>query len=163
MDKDGDPKNLAFSIMPARHGPRYSKAMIRRTRGIPGRGYEEEANRLINKFNDAHECMSDAHSELMAKTTSLEANGTTLKTPLILLNTERQSLENVEPADAVMALSWAQLCYSAAFAGGSQCDSSVADGLYEIKRRAQGFVNDCGCRGRSGLDVSVDRNSNNTY
>ena len=84
--------------------------------------------------------MSDAHSELMAKTTSLEANGTTLKTPLIPLNTERQSLENVEPADAVMALSWSQLCYSVAFAGGSQCDSSVADGLYEIKRRAQGLV-----------------------
>ena len=111
VDDDGDPKNLA-SIM-LRMAEVFESYDPENT-GDPWKGKEEEANRLINKFNDAHERMSDAHSELMAKANFLEANGTTLKNTFDSLNTERQSLENVEPADAVMALSWAQLCYSAA-------------------------------------------------
>ena len=111
VDKDGDPKNLASIML---RMAEVFESYDPENKGDPWKGHEEEANRLINKFNDAHERMSDAHSELMAKTNFLEANGTTLKNTFDSLNTERQSLENVEPADAVMALSWAQLCYSAA-------------------------------------------------
>ena len=111
VDKDGDPKNLASIML---RMAEVFESYDPENKGDPWKGNEEEANRLINKFNDAHERMSDAHSELMAKANFLEANGTTLKNTFDSLNTERQSLENVEPADAVMALSWAQLCYSAA-------------------------------------------------
>lgn len=111
VDKDGDPKNLASIML---RMAEVFESYDPENKGDPWKGNEEKANRLINKFNDAHERMSDAHSELMAKTNFLEANGTTLKNTFDSLNTERQSLENVEPADAVMALSWAQLCYSAA-------------------------------------------------
>lgn len=111
VDDDGDPKNLASIML---RMAEVFESYDPENKGDPWKGHEEEANRLINKFNDAHERMSDAHSELMAKTNFLEANGTTLKNTFDSLNTERQSLENVEPADAVMALSWAQLCYSAA-------------------------------------------------
>lgn len=144
VDKDGDPKNLASIML---RMAEVFESYDPENKGDPWKGHEEEANRLINKFNDAHERMSDAHSELMAKANFLEANGTTLKNTFDSLNTERQSLENVEPADAVMALSWAQLCYSAALQVGVNV-ISVADGLYEIKRRAQGACNDCGCRGK---------------
>lgn len=111
VDDGGDPKNLASIML---RMAEVFESYDPENKGDPWKGHEEEANRLINKFNDAHERMSDAHSELMAKTNFLEANGTTLKNTFDSLNTERQSLENVEPADAVMALSWAQLCYSAA-------------------------------------------------
>lgn len=111
VDDDGDPKNLASIML---RMAEVFESYDPENKGDPWKGHEEEANRLINKFNDAHERMSDAHSELMAKTNFLEANGTTLKNTFDSLNTERQSLENVERADAVMALSWAQLCYSAA-------------------------------------------------
>ena len=111
VDDDGDPKNLASIML---RMAEVFESYDPENKGDPWKGNEEEANRLINKFNDAHERMSDAHSELMAKANFLEANGTTLKNTFDSLNTERQSLENVEPADAVMALSWAQLCYSAA-------------------------------------------------
>ncbi|RHO52991.1 hypothetical protein DW094_13045 [Ruminococcaceae bacterium AM07-15] len=111
VDEDGDPKNLASIML---RMAEVFESYDPENKGDPWNGNEEEANRLINKFNDAHERMSDAHSELMAKANFLEANGTTLENTFDSLNTERQSLENVEPADAVMALSWAQLCYSAA-------------------------------------------------
>lgn len=111
VDDDGDPKNLASIML---RMAEVFESYDPENKGDPWKGKEEEANRLINKFNDAHERMSDAHSELMAKANFLEANGTTLKNTFDSLNTERQSLENVEPADAVMALYWAQLCYSAA-------------------------------------------------
>ena len=111
VDKGGDPKNLASIML---RMAEVFESYDPENKGDPWKGHEEEANRLINKFNDAHERMSDAHSELMAKANFLEANGTTLKNTFDSLNTERQSLENVEPADALMALSWAQLCYSAA-------------------------------------------------
>ena len=111
VDEDGDPKNLASIML---RMAEVFESYDPENKGDPWNGNEEEANRLINKYNDAHERMSDARAELMAKANFLEANGTTLENTFDSLNTERQSLENVEPADAVMALSWAQLCYSAA-------------------------------------------------
>ena len=64
VDEDGDPKNLASIML---RMAEVFESYDPENKGDPWNGNEEEANRLINKFNDAHERMSDAHSELMAR------------------------------------------------------------------------------------------------
>ena len=116
VDNDGDSKNLASIMLRLAE---IFEGYDPNNKADPWNGNREEADRLLNKFNEAHERMSDAHAKLSAQTQFLNSNGKQLETTFDSLNTERQSLENVEPADAVMALSWAQLCYSAALQVGT--------------------------------------------
>ena len=115
VDEDGDPKNLASIML------RLSEIFqgYDPDAADPWGGNKEEAERLLNKFNESRENTIEAHSQISAEATFLESNGTQLKTSFDSMNTELVDVEMVDPADAIQALVWAQTCYSAALQVGA--------------------------------------------
>lgn len=115
VDEDGDPKNLA-SIM-LRLADIFESYDAEKS--DPWDGQYEEACRLVNKFNQSREDMIDAYAELDAQALFLNKNETQLENTFDALNTERGSIEDVDPADAILELSWAQVCYNSALQVGA--------------------------------------------
>ncbi|MGI5962409.1 MAG: hypothetical protein ACOX7N_01680 [Lawsonibacter sp.] len=115
VDEDGDPKNLASIML------RMAEIFEGYTEGAadPWNGNEEEAKRLLNKFNQSKENAIEAHSQLAAQATFLESNGTQLQSTFDSMNTELIDVEMVDPVEAIQQLVWAQTCYSAALQVGA--------------------------------------------
>ncbi len=115
-DNDGDPKNIV-SIM-----KRLSDIFqgYDHDTGTWNVGSQEEAERLVGKFNKAQEALSQQHVQLDTDAKFLNTNQSQLKMTYDSLNTERHELEDAEPADAILELSWAQDCYMAALQAGSK-------------------------------------------
>lgn len=120
LDEEGDPKN-AISIMLriADVFDGYVPA-AGTTAGHWGEaGDHEDSNRLVGKLQDSHEKLVDKWAELSGKVTYLNSNQTRLKETFDNLDVERGSIEDIDKADAIMQLVWAQTTYNAALQVGA--------------------------------------------
>lgn len=120
VDKDGDPKN-AVSIM-LRIADVFSGYVPAEgtTAGHWGAaGDHEDSNRLVGKLQDSHEKLVDKWAELSGKVTYLNSNQTRLNETFENLDVERGSIEDIDTADAIMQLVWAQTTYNAALQVGA--------------------------------------------
>ena len=115
LDENGNPKNLA-SIM-LRLADVFES--YDGTSGDAATALEKKAEELTDALNASQEAAIDAHADLDAQAKFLNSNGTQLEETFDALDTERSSIEDVDLADAVMELSWAQLCYNAALQVGA--------------------------------------------
>lgn len=113
LDENDNPKNLA-SIM-LRLADVFDSYNPDAAEGEdPWNGNEGKAQELVDAFQKSQQEVIDKHAALDVKTGFLNTNGTQLEASFDALNTERYNLEQVNPADAIMELTWAQTCYSAA-------------------------------------------------
>lgn len=115
-DEDGDPKCLISVIY--RIGEIFSEA-------DPDSGEltEEaylEAERLMDKFNDSLALATEAYVDLDTKQTFLKANETRLIDIQDNLNEQISDIEQADPAEAIMNMSYQQYCYNAALSIGTQ-------------------------------------------
>lgn len=120
LDEDGDPKNVVSIML------QISDIFEGYTMGEDGAagswgdaGNREDSNRLVGKMQDAHEQLVDKWSELSGKVTYLNSNQTRLKETFDNLDVERGSIEDIDTAEAIMQLVWAQTTYNAALQVGS--------------------------------------------
>lgn len=84
-----------------------------------GSGSREAVDRLVGKFQDAREDVIDKWGELSGKVTYLKSNQTRLNETFENLDVERGSIEDIDTADAIMQLVWAQTTYNAALQVGA--------------------------------------------
>lgn len=82
-------------------------------------GGREQAQKLVGKLEEASDAMIRAHTELSSETTYLKTNMTRLEETSDNLNTQITGLEDIDPAEAIMSLVWAQQCYNAALKVGT--------------------------------------------
>lgn len=112
-EEDGIPKNLA-SIM-LRLADVFDSYDSDAPEGVdPWGGNEGKAQELVDALQKTQQEVIDKHAALDVQAGFLNTNGTQLEANFDALNTERYNLEQVDPADAIMELTWAQTCYSAA-------------------------------------------------
>lgn len=79
----------------------------------------EKAQKLMNKLEQASDRLNKAHVELDAKTTFLKTNQERLTATGDNLNEQVVNVEDVDPAQAIMELVWAQQAYNAALKVGT--------------------------------------------
>lgn len=116
FDGDGDPKNI-ISIM--LRSAEIFKGYNEETKTWGPAGDYEDAQRLVNKFREAQDVVSNQHTSLETKAKYLQTNQTQLESTYDALNSERQSIENIDEVEAILALSWAQTSYNAAIQVGA--------------------------------------------
>ena len=116
FDGDGDPKNI-ISIM--LRSAEIFKGYNEETKTWGPAGDYEDAQRLVNKFREAQDVVSNQHTSLDTKAKYLQTNQTQLESTYDALNSERQSIENIDEVEAILALSWAQTSYNAAIQVGA--------------------------------------------
>jgi len=113
-DKDKDSNNLAvimkelgeiFSRCDASSGA-YNET------DFPGDAKRAEV--LVGKLNDALDRVSAQYVTIDADAQRLNANAKQLKNTSDNLNEQRAGIEQLEPADAITEMMWAQYCYNAA-------------------------------------------------
>lgn len=117
VDDDDDPLNVV-SVM-FRMSEIFENYDEENTEWNPNAGTREDAERLLDKFNAARQAMSDQWVELDTQAKFLNNNKTQLEGTFDALNVELTSLEDVDTADAILELSWAQVCYNAALQVGA--------------------------------------------
>ena len=125
VDEDGDPKNIACLI--GRIGE-----ILRNcdSDGTFADGEKEEFHRLTGKFDLAAANLSNKHTELDTKASFLKENQKQLESTTYSLQEQIIDIENVDPADAITAFSWAQYCYNSALkVGNSILSQSLMDYL----------------------------------
>lgn len=126
VDADGDPKNIVCLI--SRMGTILQNCNSET--GEFAEGEREEFYRLAEKFETASSKLSDMHVELDAEAKFLQDNQDQLDSLKYTLNEQITSLEDVDAADAITSLSWAQYCYNAALrTGQSILSQSLMDYL----------------------------------
>lgn len=119
VDEDGDPKNLASIMLRLADIFENFNEDAGNDNGWASPQDKEDAYRLLDKFNQAQEAMSQQHSSLYADAKFLNTNETQLKDTFDSLNVERGALEDIDTVDVIMELSWAQMCYNAALQVGT--------------------------------------------
>lgn len=82
-------------------------------------GSREEAAALVKKIEDASSQMNEARTKLDADTTYLNTNLARLETTRFNLNEQVVGIEDVDQAEAIMDLVWAQQAYNAALQAGT--------------------------------------------
>lgn len=82
-------------------------------------GSQEEAEALVGKLEDASDNMIEEWTKLDADTTYLNTNLNRLNTTKYNLNEQIVNVEDVDLADAIMELVWAQQSYNAALQAGT--------------------------------------------
>ena len=82
-------------------------------------GGREQAQKLVSKLEEASDAMIRAHTELSSETTYLKTNMTRLEETSDNLNDQITGLEDIDSAEAIMSLVWAQQCYNAALKVGT--------------------------------------------
>ena len=82
-------------------------------------GGREHAQKLVGKLEEASDAMTGAHTELSSEVTYLKTNLTRLEETSDNLNIQITGLEDIDPAEAIMSLVWAQQCYNAALKVGT--------------------------------------------
>lgn len=125
VDKDGDPQNVVSII------DRMGQILENCTPdGKFQDGEKEELNRLFGKFEMAATTLSNKHTELDARASFLKSNQEQLQNNSYTLQEQVLAIEDVDPADAITAYSWAQYCYNAALkVGNSILSESLMDFL----------------------------------
>ena len=116
VDRDGDPQNLvSIMLRLADVFEDYNED----TGEWGAAGNREDAERLLEKMDASREAMGDQWVELDTQAKFLNNNQTQLEGTFDALNVELTSLEDVDTADAILELSWAQVCYNAALQVGA--------------------------------------------
>ena len=116
VDGDGDPLNLVSTMLRlADVFEDYNED----TGEWGAAGNREDAERLLKKMDASREAMGDQWVELDTQAKFLNNNQTQLEGTFDALNVELTSLEDVDTADAILELSWAQVCYNAALQVGA--------------------------------------------
>ena len=115
VDEDGDPKNIACIIN------RMGQILQGCDEGGKFASSEEEVEfrRLYEKFNTASSSLTNKHVELDARAAFLNSNQEQLENNSYALQEQIVDIEDVDPADAITAYSWAQYCYNAALKVGN--------------------------------------------
>lgn len=138
QDEDGDSNNIVTLMHEVGE-------ILRRTDPDTGRFYtstgetippEEEknsnewqrlnvlTNKIISKIHD----VSEKHVELSAQTDFLQKTGTQLEERKDLLEEQRIGIEEIDPADAISEMLWANYCYQASLKiGNSVLSQSLLD------------------------------------
>ena len=119
VDADGDPKNLA-SIMLRLADIFEGYDHETQTWNV---GSRSEAEELLKKLDASREAMGEKWTTLDTEANFLDKNGTQLENTYDALNVERSNLEDIDPADAILELVWAQTCYNAALQVGTNAVS----------------------------------------
>lgn len=123
-DDDGDPKNIVSII--SRMGEILSNCDS--TSGKFADGEQEEFIRLAGKFEDAAALLKDKNTELSTEAKFLNSNQTQLENNANNLAEQFLGIEDVDLAEAITALSWAQYSYNAALkVGNSILSQSLMD------------------------------------
>lgn len=126
VDEDGDPKNIVSLTM--RLGE-----ILKNCDSVTGNFAEgdwDECQRLINKFEAAAALLQDKHVEQDTQTQFIKSNQTLLENNMYTLEQQFLGLEDVDPAEAISALSYAQYCYNTALkVGNSILSQSLMDYL----------------------------------
>ena len=115
VDADNDPKNLA-SIMLRLADIFEGYDHETQTWNV---GSRAEAEELLKKLDTSREAMGEKWTTLDTEANFLDKNGTQLESTYDALNVERSNLEDIDPADAILELVWAQTCYNAALQVGT--------------------------------------------
>lgn len=123
-DEDGDPKNIVSII--SRMGEILSNCDS--TSGAFAEGEQTEFIRLAGKFEDAAALLKDKNTELSTEAKFLKSNQTQLENNANNLAEQFLGIEDVDLAEAITALSWAQYSYNAALkVGNSILSQSLMD------------------------------------
>lgn len=116
VDADGDPTNIV-SIM-----VRLSEVFRgynQETGEWSSAGNKEDAERLMGKLTKAQEALSSQHTQLDTQSQFLKTNQSQLESTFTSLNTELNSIENIDQVEAVLTLVSAQTSYNAALQVGA--------------------------------------------
>lgn len=116
FDSDGDPKNIISLML---RTAEVFKGYDEDAGTWSSAGNLDDAKRLIGKFQSAQETVSAQHTSLDTKAKYLDTNASQLESTYDALNSERQSIENVDEVEAILTLSWAQTSYNAALQVGA--------------------------------------------
>ena len=126
VDGEDDPKNIVCIIN------RMGQILKGCDEGGNFASAEEEAEfkRLFGKFETASSSLTNKHVELDARAAFLKSNQAQLENTTYSLQEQIIGMEDVDPADAITAYSWAQYCYNAALkVGNSILSESLMDYL----------------------------------
>lgn len=125
LDEDGDPKNLV-SLM-KQLGNIFSNCDADTGEFVPPED-EEVANRLTDKLQSALDNLQVKFTELDSTGTFLNTNLKRLESTKSTLNEQIGGIEDIDPAEAISLLSYAQYCYNAALKiGNSILSQSLLD------------------------------------
>lgn len=116
VDADGDPTNIV-SIM-----VRLSEVFRgynQETGEWSSAGNKEDAERLMGKLTKAQEALSSQHTQLDTQSQFLKTNQSQLESTFTSLNTELNSIENIDQVEAILTLVSAQTSYNAALQVGA--------------------------------------------
>lgn len=111
-DEDGDPKNV-ISIM-RKMGEIYQACDPDSGAYDPDVGTQEDAERLQGKLHDALNELHARHVELDTRAKFVLENQDRLESLDDTLNEQIVDMEDIDPADAITTLMWAQYSYNAA-------------------------------------------------
>lgn len=125
VDKDGDPKNVV-SIM-KKLGDIFARCDVE-SGNYASDADKEAATRLTGKLQTALSDVTVKQVDLDVSSKTLTTNTSRLTSLKDTLNEQILSLEQVEAADAITSLTWAQYCYNAALKiGTSLLSQSLID------------------------------------
>lgn len=123
VDEDGDPKNIVSLL-------KEMGSMLLEFKDGEWKGSAEweDFNRLAGKFEDAMAKFDTNFTELSAATTKLHNNGKLLEEDAYNLQSQVADLEDVDMAEAITSLLYAQYCYNASLkVGNSILSQSLMD------------------------------------
>ena len=113
LDGDGDPLNVV-SLM-NELGSLFQKCDAKTgAYPDPQAEYRERAETLTNKVIAAIDKLQNQHVELSAKSAYLKTNLTQLQDRKYTVNGQIEQTEQMDPADAITSMMWAQYSYNAA-------------------------------------------------
>lgn len=116
VDGDGDPLNLVSTMLRLAD---IFEGYNEESGEWGAAGDREDAERLLKKMDASREAMGDQWVALDTEAKFLNNNKTQLEDTFDALNVELTNLEDVDTADAILELSWAQVCYNAALQVGA--------------------------------------------
>ncbi|MFI3253287.1 MAG: flagellin [Eubacteriales bacterium] len=117
VDEDGDPKNLVSLVKEIGD---LLASCDPDSGAYPDASVAEDASRLLDKFSAALDYSTGQYVELDVKQTFLKANETYLIDARDNMNERITDIEDVDPAEAIMEMSWQQYCYTACLQIGTQ-------------------------------------------
>ncbi len=127
IDEDGDPKNIV-SIMNQLGKLFHDCDPESGEFPKPAKENRELADRLTNKLIRAVGEVAERRVELTADAGYLKTNLDQLETSKKVMDEQREGIEAIDPADAIMQLSWAQYCWNASLKiGNSILSQSLLD------------------------------------
>ncbi len=122
LDEDGDPKNIVSIMLRAAEvfkGYDQSTAASGEAGTWGDAGNYQDAQRLMDKFSTAQENLSNQHVQLETDAKYLQTNQTQLESTFYSLNTELNSIEQIDQVEAILTLVSMQTSYNAALQVGS--------------------------------------------